>query len=121
MSEPVGFCTLCSTSIESFEGLTECPRCGTKGIPCDFKNQVDVTVNIHELRILCMWAENWANQIQNEAPEVVYGIVHRLRQQLPEDAQLTMLDELTGLRKEGIDFETNHPAGDRAKLTGDPE
>lgn len=113
MSE--GFCTLCGFQVESFEGLTECPNCGTDGVPCHNDNQVTVSINTHELRLLCIWAENWAGQ--TEAPvDVVYAIAARLRKQLPKDKQdlpLTMADEFRALKDAGFDYKTNHPAGDQ--------
>lgn len=29
-----GFCTLCGLKVDSFEGLTCCPRCKHNGTPC---------------------------------------------------------------------------------------
>lgn len=110
-----GFCTLCGFRVASFEGLKCCPRCGHKGIPCSDHYQQNVSINLQELRVLCMWAENWAHAHKEENPtmlSVVYGIAHRLRQQLVEGTCLTMSDEFEQLRKAGYDFETNHPSED---------
>lgn len=107
MSE--GFCTACSGIIESFKGLRCCPHCQTTGVPCSNDKQVTVSVNIHELRVLCIWAENYENSIK-EKGAVTYAIARRLRRQLPEGTSLTMKDEFQGLRDAGYDFETNHPA-----------
>lgn len=110
----VGFCTRCNEQIGSFEGLEACPRCGTRGVPCDYGNQVDVSVNTHELRVLCMWAENWAYSKEDVDEDVVYAIARRLRAQLgSKDVPLTMADEFRGLKEAGYDFETNHPSGQR--------
>lgn len=108
-----GFCTRCNFQIKSFDGLKKCPNCGTENIPCSYKNQVKVSVNTHELRILCMWAENWA--LQSEAEEnVVYAIALRLLRQLGiKDLSLTMADEFRALKDAGYNYETDHPAGDQ--------
>lgn len=105
-----GFCTHCGFQIEKFEGLRECPKCGTTGVPCKHEDQVEVSINLHELRILCIWAENWGQEING--PDVVYSIANRLKKQLPEKTSLTLADEFIGLKDQGIDFKTNHPSGD---------
>lgn len=111
MSDHAGFCTICNFKVKSFDGLDKCPNCGSTGVPCATENQVNVSVNIHELRLLCMWAENWGNQIQRA--DVVYAIANRLRRQLGDkDVSLTMADEFQSLRDMGIQFVTNHPSGD---------
>lgn len=110
-----GFCTLCGFKVDNFEGLTSCPSCSHTGVPCGNENQVTVSVNIQELKVLCMWAENWAHQHKEETPympDVIYAIAHRLRQQLPKNIALTMSDEFEQLRKSGYNFKTNHPAED---------
>lgn len=111
-SEHEGFCTRCNFQIKSFDGLSKCPNCDTEQFPCSYANQVKVSVNTHELRILCMWAENWA--LQSEAEEnVVYAIALRLLRQLGiKDLSLTMADEFRALKDAGYNYETDHPAGD---------
>ncbi len=107
-----GFCTLCSHHVDSFDGLNACPKCGHKGVPCGDENQVTVSVNVHELRLLCIWAENYAQSISKAGDtynEVVYAIACRLRRQLPNGNCLTMSDEFKALA-EHFHFETNHPA-----------
>lgn len=112
-----GFCTLCSHRVESFEGLTACPKCGYKGVPCRNEHQVSVGVNIHELRVLCIWAENWAHHSKGQPnsewmPDIVYAIASRLRRQIPKPQCLTMADEFAAMRERFPNFETNHPAND---------
>lgn len=110
-----GFCTVCGVQVASFEGLQRCPHCGTQSLPCSFAEQVQVTVNLQELRVLCMWAERWALEREQEGcnPDLVYAIATRLRNQLPTHLQhpLTMADELMKLREAGVQYSTNHPAG----------
>lgn len=113
-----GFCTLCSFHVDSFDGLTCCPKCGHKGVPCSDGEQCQhISVNRHELRILCMWAENYAHSVKDKPenahmPDIVYAIANRLKRNNPVLAttQLTMADELGELRRAGFDFQTNHPA-----------
>lgn len=111
-----GFCTLCSHHVDSFDGLTCCPNCMHTGKPCGDGDQVSVNVNVHELRVLCIWAENWAHHSKSQPrsewmPDIVYAIAARLRKQLGEHAKvpLTMSDEFAHL-KQHFEFETNHPA-----------
>ena len=107
-----GFCTHCGQVIETFEGLSHCPKCGTAGVPCDYKNQTKVSINTHELRILCIWAERWVMEMKNERDQMnsaaaLRGITGRLLPQLPSGTCLLLSDELEGLKKEGLDVETN--------------
>jgi hypothetical protein len=114
-----GFCTLCGEKIRSFEGLEKCPHCGTKGVPCGYENQVNVSINMHELRVLCIWAENWGqtkSDDPNLSPDVVYAIARRLRRQLGDkDTSLTMADEFRQLKDSGYEFETDHPSAERVE------
>src|SRR5262245_13890414 len=109
-----GFCTECSGVIETFEGLSSCPHCGTKGLPCSNDKQVTVSINTHELRLLCIWAENWQAKLDPPST-VVYAIARRLKKQLPEGTLLTMRDEFQALRDAGFEFTTNHPAAEAEK------
>jgi hypothetical protein len=59
----VGFCTCCNYQVESFDDLTKCPQCGTTGVPCSYEDQRIISINLHELRLLCIWAENWQSQL----------------------------------------------------------
>ena len=113
-----GFCTTCGFVVESFDGLEKCPQCGSEGVPCCYENQIDVNVNIHELRLLCIWAENWGHKCGN--PDVIYGVASRFRKQLPpgKDMSLTMADEFKEIKDAGYKFETNHLAADNPE-TGD--
>lgn len=106
MSE--GFCLDCGTEIESFEGLSACPFCGTTGSPASHKEQVNVSINWFELRILCIWAERWANE-KNIDVHTVYGIAHRLEKQFPNMTKLTLAGEISDLKRDFPDLETNIP------------
>jgi len=109
-----GFCSLCNIEIASFEGLTACPNCGTKGQPCAYADDVTVALNRHELHVLCAWAERWGMflaQAKEGGPGIVYAIVQRLRQRYPALANvpLTLVDEAQALRDAGYVFRTNIP------------
>jgi DNA-directed RNA polymerase subunit RPC12/RpoP len=108
----VGFCTECGLEIESFEGLNECPECGTRGVPCSRSQDVEVKINWHELRILVMWAERWAHECITDGtggPSVVYAIANRLRMQFPDMPPLSLNEEFAKLKDEGIEVRTNMP------------
>ncbi len=122
---PGGYCTLCSRQIPSFDGLTKCPRCGTTSKPCSNRDQVAVSINLHELRILCIWAENWADKCRDDASspsdmsELIKAITARIRPQLPESSRvITMRDEFAELENHGKLFSTNHPANEGNNLIG---
>lgn len=93
-----GFCTACGYRLESFEGLNKCPACSSTSIPCDDSNQVLVSVNWHELRILVIWAENYARD--KDLGDTVAVIARRLEDQHPDHAikiPLTLAGELRQL------------------------
>jgi predicted nucleic acid-binding Zn-ribbon protein len=73
------------------ENATCCPKCGNAGVPMSPKENVTVEINWHELRILCIWAENHARRIEEKA---VYAIADRLQQQHPSKTPLTLSGEL---------------------------
>lgn len=104
------WCVRCGARFEEaeIEGATACPKCGHKGVPCDVNQDVRVIVNWHELRILGIWAENWAQRNCADDPqmlEVVHAIVRRLQQQQPSLTPLTLSGELTQIKDHGYDVE----------------
>lgn len=119
--QPEGFCTRCNTVIVSFDGLTECPACGTRGVPCLYANQVRVEVNWHELRILVMWAENWANHCANKSIDPTHGmgylvlqIARRIENQHPDRALTSPLTLAGELRQLADTFGSVRVVGDEA-------
>lgn len=109
----VGFCTCCNYQVESFDDLTKCPQCGTTGVPCSYEDQRTISINLHELRLLCIWAENWQSQLPDpHKTDVVYSIATRIRKQLKDCPALTMADEFQKIKDLFPSFETNHPAAD---------
>lgn len=88
-----GFCVDCGWHVDSFDGLEVCPQCGSKGVPCADEYQIKASVNWHELRILCIWAERWAHQHAGGAG-TVYAIAGRLMTQFPALPSLTLAGEV---------------------------
>jgi hypothetical protein len=82
---------------EQIAGASACPGCGSVGIPCDPANDVQVTVNWHELRILGIWAENWALKHRDSDPRMcstIKTITRRLEGQHPKRTPLTLTGEI---------------------------
>lgn len=105
--EEVMWCTVCGARFteEEIKGWG-CPKCGNQGVPCGCTGDVRVEVNWHELHILTVWAENWAQEVSRRAssnpadkgsPLVVSAIARRLQRQHPELAPLTLAEEIAGL------------------------
>jgi hypothetical protein len=92
-----GFCTECGHRVATFEELNACPACKTEGLPCSDADQVNVSINWHELHILCVWAEYW--QRQHDLGRVVYAIAKRLQAQFPDRPPLTLAAELGELAR----------------------
>lgn len=114
------FCVICGreyTGPDGFErdaeGRTVAP-CGHTGEVAWRAHDVEVKVNIHELRILCMWAEFYSRSItgsEEEAPLAVRGIARRLRDQLPENTPLTFSDEMDDIQENFPEAEITDGAG----------
>lgn len=86
-----GFCIDCGHQVKSFAGLNACPQCGSHSVPCSHDAQVRVSVNWQELRVLVVWAENWARErVPAEGPtapvELIHHIARRLEDQHPDRA-----------------------------------
>lgn len=109
------WCTLCGARFadDEIQGATACPKCGDKGIPCDPNNDVSIRVNWHELRILGIWAEFWAQdckkkQVENPARvEVVHAITRRLQRQFPDKTPLTLSGEIMQIKDHGMGIESH--------------
>lgn len=99
MSEKTVRCTHCEAEFTDaeLEGAVACPSCKTTGVPCAIANDVTVKINWHELRILGIWADNWARHIKDvdqDAQDVVGTITARLERQHPERTKLTLFKEI---------------------------
>ena len=114
------WCTCCGGrfSEEETAGVSCCPKCGNEGVPCSCDQDTTVEINWHELRILAIWAENWARHCKDtpEMPLVVQAIARRLQSQHPDFTQLTLSGEIASLpadlAKAGIYvFHTIAPVG----------
>lgn len=83
---------------------TGCPACDDHGIPADADDTVTITLTTHELRILTMWADNYARVIAADRerpdlatmPAVVRGIIDHVGTQTA--APLTLSQELADVR-----------------------
>ncbi len=103
-------CTDCAAEFteEEIKGATGCPHCGTTGLPCSVNQDATININWHELRILTIWATNWAeNKCDEAARKTLRSIIGRLQQQRKEGwPALTILDEVKELpetlKKDGI-------------------
>lgn len=107
-------CTRCRSEFTDAEvsGASACPSCGTTGIPMRIADDVTIAVNWHELRILTIWASNWATaHCDRDSREALAAILHSLALQHPDKSPLTLAGDIAALRSqldsEGIDVETN--------------
>ena len=89
---------------KELEGATRCPNCGTRGSPIDSKDDISITINYHELRILIIWAERWASHNADTDPSMqttIYKIASRLEAQHPDrskECPLTLLGAMEQLK-----------------------
>lgn len=93
-------CVRCDYETDDTDGLTACPYCGDDGIPMDPARDTTVRVNWHELRILVMWAMNFAGTTgKSNSEAAVAAIARRLAHQKPDPSWpgLTMGDDIREL------------------------
>ena len=114
-------CLECGKDTNPDKNLTACPNCGSKGIPVSSLDSVTVKISQHELRILCMWAENWADYTdKNELSSlngraIITNIANRISKNEEVTSPLTFSGEFKQLKKAYPDAETNFPVDDKAK------
>ena len=105
MSERRLLCLACSEeSVVSDDVHTHgCPKCGdTVGVPADLADTVNIHITNHELRILTIWASNYADAMDqlhpNDVPlrPVVQGIIDRIGTQTT--VPLTLSQEIADVR-----------------------
>lgn len=98
-------CLECGTELVLSEDheLNRCPNCRGKGVPADLNQTVTLTITRHELRILTIWAGQWADwgvrQGWKDAeigPKIIRTITDRLATYT--DAALSMSQEFADLR-----------------------
>ena len=109
-------CTSCSNEFSKIdmEGKSACPSCGTKAMPMSISDDVNVKINWHELRILVIWSENWARQMDKDNEDTndektllaIMTIAERLQKQYPDKTKLTLFSEIRELRKD-YEIESN--------------
>lgn len=82
-------CILCEsefTDIE-IEGVSCCPNCGDDSVPCSIDQDITVKINWQELRILAVWATNWAElHCGARDQDCISKIVDRLKLQKPNES-----------------------------------
>ena len=92
---------------EQIAGANACPGCGSKGVPADPARDVTIETNWHELRVLLIWAEQWAARCEESDPEgdasgLVYAIARAFEAQHPTLADkraLTLSGEMAQLKE----------------------
>jgi predicted nucleic acid-binding Zn-ribbon protein len=113
-SQYVARCTRCNKSFtkEDLVGASGCPACGTRNLPMSPDQDVTININVHELRILGIWAENHAVGEDNRhlddpnwesMKESVNIIAERIEDQLRaigKHAPLTLSREVKELQKQ---------------------
>ena len=100
--EIVAWCVDCGVRFtqQAIQDKYACPSCGLVGIPCTPKDDVEIKINWHELRILVIWAENWAaieRDEPNDMSKTLLAIAKRLQNQFPSRTALTLAGELAEL------------------------
>jgi len=67
------------------EGHEHCPVCNVENMPMPIAQDVQIKINWHELRILCIWADNWARGVCDErARKDLSSIIRLLEDQRPD-------------------------------------
>lgn len=91
-------CTECRHEFADEEATgASCPNCGTEGVPMAIADDVTIRINWHELRILCMWASNFASTFTGpaaRAQKALASIIRCIKSQHPEMPGLTLADDL---------------------------
>jgi hypothetical protein len=92
-------CMECGEQIDSSKypaPLIACPACGSVATPADLDKLLTIQISQHELRILTIWASNWAKQINTTKPISV--ILDRLGMQT--SVPLSLEQEFADIRAE---------------------
>lgn len=106
MSDKTTRCTTCRVefSDEEMVNVECCPACSTTAVPCAINRDVMVKINTHELRILFIWAENWARTFKDDKLNsmlMLDNMAQAVESQLPAElwAPMTMTRELKDLKE----------------------
>ncbi len=92
-----------------------CPACKSVGIPLVQADDIQIKINWHELRVLTMWAEFWAQHQSSNNPEsigmkqTVKSIATAMEEQYPSRVPLTMAGELGEAKDRYPDMEVVGP------------
>jgi hypothetical protein len=88
-------------------------------VPCLIADDVEIEINWHELRILGIWADNWARKHCDASNvKTVAAILRRISDQYPDKKPLTLGTELQALANElGTVVEVRHGDDDPIILT----
>ena len=115
MNEKTTRCVQCDAEFSDGEiqGATGCPKCGTSSVPCSINQDTTVKLNWHELRILTLWADNWAQrECGAPARKSLAAIIQRLQAQGKTGwPALTLAGEVLGMQHEGIEAELRDADG----------
>lgn len=103
MQDKIARCLICNEEFtkEELEGVFCCPKCGNSGLPADPKEDVNIKINWHELRILTIWAENYARSIKDDKTQpqlTIACIARRIQKQYPDKTPLTLAGEIEQIR-----------------------
>lgn len=98
------WCTTCGERFTEAqtENVTCCPSCKSAGVPCDPAEDYLIEINWHELRILGIFASNWAHKIASDSAGIistVRGILSRLERQAPDAMPLSLGGEVRAIRQ----------------------
>jgi hypothetical protein len=97
-------CVVCRAEFatdEITEATTGCPKCGTESVPMVISQDLQLRINWHELRILTIWASNWADRyVDAGGKRALNSILRELQDQAPEGgAALTLAGEVREIQK----------------------
>lgn len=93
-------------NVDGPDGAT-CPKCKSPSVPMSIAQDVTIKINWHELRILTIWASNYAEKLPAHSKATLAAILRRLDAQKPNDrfAALTLAGEIRALQEAGFDAE----------------
>jgi hypothetical protein len=97
-------CIRCSEEFEDKElidlSFDECPKCGGPGSPMLISQDIQLSINWNELRILTIYASNWAESLDDDCKIDLMSILKRLEKYRPEGASaLTIVGEFKEMQK----------------------
>lgn len=113
-------CVVCDSefTLEELDALPPekhgaCPACGHDGVPCDPAQDVTVKINWHEIRILTIWADNWArDRCTPQSRKALAAILQRLEAQRPDGfSRLTLTGIVRELQDSGFNAQLVDSAG----------